>query len=86
MSARNEIPGFGARLKGLRESAGLSQVKLAEAAGTHADSVVKLENGARSPSLELAGRIAEALGISVADLLPPGTPGAAKRNPKKSGD
>lgn len=87
MSGRNTIPGFGARLKKLREGKGLSQSALAASAGTHADSVVKLEAETRSPSLELAGRISEALGLdSVAELLPPGQPGSVKKKTKKSAD
>ena len=67
---RGEIPLFGPRLKELRESLGMSQARLAEAAITHADSIVKFEQGKRLPTLELAWRIATALGVSLNDLVP----------------
>jgi transcriptional regulator with XRE-family HTH domain len=69
---RNAVPGFGPRLKKLRDAAGLSQQQLADAAGTHPDSIVKLETGTRQPSLELAWRLATTLGVTVLDLLPEG--------------
>ena len=74
MSTRNAVPGFGPRLKTIREAKGLSRQALADAAGTHPDSVVKLEMGQRHPSLELAWRLATALGVPVADFLPPTGP------------
>lgn len=80
MAMRNTIPGFGARLKSLRETAGLSQQGLADAAGTHPDSVVKLEGETRSPSFELVCRIADALGVTTDALRP------TKRNSRKSAD
>lgn len=87
MSTRNELPGFGPRLKSFREAAELSQGALACAAGTHIDSVAKLEAGTRFPSLELAGRLADALNLkSVAELVPPGLPGSGKKNSGKSAD
>lgn len=68
--SRNAVPGFGGRLKKAREDNDFSQQQLAEAAGTHSDSIVKLEAGSRQPSLELAWRLAKALGIKVDDFLP----------------
>lgn len=84
MSERNAVPGFGARLKALRIGENLSQQALADAAGTHADSIVKLENGSRYPSLELACRIADALGVTVLHLLPTGAPWWGQRKKKNS--
>ena len=40
MSPRNAVPGFSSKLKSLRESRGLSQQQLADAAETHPDSIV----------------------------------------------
>lgn len=68
---RNEVPGFADTLKRLRTEAGLTQQELAAAAGTHADSIVKLEKGDRQPSLELAWRLATALGVGVEAFVPP---------------
>jgi transcriptional regulator with XRE-family HTH domain len=68
--AVHDVPGFGARLKALREAAELSQPALAELAGTHYTTIAKLEAGDRSPTLGLAVALAEALGVSVVDLVP----------------
>lgn len=67
---RDSVPGFGARLKAIRLRRSWSQQRLAVEAGTHADSIVKLERGERQPSFELAWRLAKALRVSVADFLP----------------
>jgi transcriptional regulator with XRE-family HTH domain len=78
---RNVIPTFPARLRELREARGLDRAALAKLAGTSEHSIAKLEIGARSPSLELAARIARALKCKVDDLLQP-----AKKNSKKFAD
>lgn len=85
-STRNTIPGFGAHLRSLRERATMTQQALADAAGTSPDSIVKLEGGSRFPSFDLAGRIADALKITVDALRPPRAPGAAKKKPANSAD
>jgi transcriptional regulator with XRE-family HTH domain len=65
-------PGIGARVKSLRESKGLSQSALADAVGMHREDLVRLETGSRSsnPSLTRLLAFAEALGVSVSDLVP----------------
>jgi transcriptional regulator with XRE-family HTH domain len=68
---RNSIPTFPARLRELRERQGLSREELAHKAGTSEHSVTKLEIGSRAPSLELASRLAAALGCTVDSLLQP---------------
>ncbi len=78
MSPRNAVPGFSSKLKSLRESRGLSQQQLADAAETHPDSIVKLEKGDRQPSLELAWRLAKALGVEVTEFLPDEKPAPKK--------
>lgn len=67
---RDSVPGFPARLRELRDRAGLTMADLAEKAGTHWTTVAKLERDERSPSLRLAVALAVALGVSVADLVP----------------
>jgi transcriptional regulator with XRE-family HTH domain len=57
---------FAARLKRLRESAGLSITDLADASGISRQAVHKLERGERQPSLATAVTLARALGKSVA--------------------
>jgi transcriptional regulator with XRE-family HTH domain len=56
--------GFAARLKRLREEAGLSQAELAAAAGMNRFGVAKLEQGQRSPAWETVLALARALGVS----------------------
>jgi transcriptional regulator with XRE-family HTH domain len=75
---RDTVVGFGDRLKELREKAGLTQGALADLAGTHFTTVAKLEKDERSVSLRLALALANALNVSVADLVPP----AAKKKSK----
>jgi transcriptional regulator with XRE-family HTH domain len=81
---RNTIPTFPARLAELRLAAGLSRAVLARAAGTSESAVAMLERGERAPSLELAGRLADVLGVLVDDLRrPPGEPPARRKRPAK---
>jgi transcriptional regulator with XRE-family HTH domain len=54
---------FGARLRSLREAAGLSQRQLADAAGMSSKAHVwRLEAGQREPTWALLCRLADALG------------------------
>src|SRR4051794_2634828 len=55
---------FGAALKALRESAGLTQEQLAERAGLHRMGLAKLEQGAREPSWSTIKALCKALGVS----------------------
>jgi SOS-response transcriptional repressor LexA len=81
---------FGARLRELRTTRGLSQQALADRAGVSQAAIVHWEAGNRTPGLEPAGRLAAALGVSLTELVaepespipaaepapepPPGTP------------
>jgi len=69
---------LGQRIKFFREQIGLTQLQLAEKARISSKAVGRYENGNRVPSVEIAQRIAEALGISVNELL---YPDAIKENP-----
>ena len=60
---------FGRRVRELRRERGLSQEKLAERAGVHMTYISGIERGLRNPSLVNIGRIADALGVRVADLF-----------------
>ena len=55
----------GKRLKALRESIGISQVKMAEAIGSTQSSVNRYENGQSSPSVELLRRYADYFDVSL---------------------
>lgn len=60
---------FGPRLRRERDKAGMSLGQLAEATGISKPYLVRLENEPSNPSLQLLARLAEALDITVADLL-----------------
>jgi transcriptional regulator with XRE-family HTH domain len=61
---------FGRKLRKLREHKGLSQEKLAELADLHRTYVSGVERGERNISLVNIERLANALGIALADLVP----------------
>lgn len=60
------------KLEQLRRAAGMTQVELAAKANCYQQQITRLERGERemkNASLDLAQRIAKALGIHVEDLL-----------------
>lgn len=57
------------RVREQREKAGLSLAQLAAASGLTKAYLVRLENKAANPSVEVLGRIAEALDLTIADLV-----------------
>ncbi len=61
---------FGKKLRLVRERKGLSQEKLAELAGLHRTYVSSVERGKRNISLLNIERLAHALGVSLAKLMP----------------
>jgi len=60
---------LGRRVREEREKAGLSLAKLAAASGLTKAYLVRLENQAGNPSLEVIAQIAEALDLTVADVV-----------------
>lgn len=60
---------FGERLRTARETAGWSQARLAAETGCATRTVMRAELGQSDPSLATVQAWAEALGVSVADLL-----------------
>ncbi len=60
---------FGVRVRELRASAGLGQMRLAEVAGLHPTYVSSLERGQRNASLVNIHKIARALSVQPAQLL-----------------
>lgn len=64
-----EAPAFGQRLAALRKSLGLSQRELAERLGTTREMIDYYERRAVNPTLEFIQQAAEALKVSVAELL-----------------
>jgi transcriptional regulator with XRE-family HTH domain len=61
--------GFGQRLRELRDGRGLSRRELAEAAGCHPTTLVKMELGTREPAWPLVLALAKALGVTPNDFL-----------------
>ena len=59
----------GERVRAEREKAGFSTAQLARAAGLSKAYIVRLENAGTNPSLGVLGQIANALDITVADLV-----------------
>lgn len=60
---------LGQRVRRLRESTGMTQGSLAEAAGVGRVTLVRIENGEQSPRYETIVALANALGRPTADLL-----------------
>jgi len=60
---------FGEVVRQHRGALDLSQEALAEKAGVHANHVGLVERGERSPSIDIAQRIAAALGLSLSALV-----------------
>lgn len=60
---------IGRRVREEREKAGLSLAQLAARSGLTKAYLVRLENQAANPSIEVLGRIAEALDLTIADLV-----------------
>ena len=64
------MEGLGERLRRFRRQASLSQGELARRAGISKPYISELETGAgRRPSAEILLRLADALGITIAELL-----------------
>lgn len=61
---------FASRLRELRLSRGLTQAELARSAFVGTTYIGRLETGSTAPGIDLVDRLAESLGVSVADLLP----------------
>ncbi len=67
---------LGARIRGLRAERELQQRQLAEKADLTPSMVSQIESGRLTPSLHTLGRIAAALGVSIASLFDGQTPGS----------
>jgi transcriptional regulator with XRE-family HTH domain len=67
---RRECVEFGRRIRFLREKKGLSQEAFADAIGIHRTYIGGIERGERNPTLTMIYRIAQALKLTPAKLLP----------------
>ena len=61
---------FGERIRSLREDTGLSQEALAAAAGLHRTHISLIERGQRAVRLPTIERLAIALGVQPAEMMP----------------
>ena len=68
MGRSKEEPLFN-RIEAARMAQGITRQQLADAVGVHYQTIGYLERGEYSPSLALALRLAEALGLSVQELF-----------------
>jgi DNA-binding XRE family transcriptional regulator len=62
---------FGAAIRKLRETKGMTQEELADAVGMMRNNISRIEAAKHRPTLETLERIAKALKVSVADLIVP---------------
>lgn len=62
---------FGRRVRELRKARDLSQEELAHRVGVHPTYLGGIERGERNPALVNINRIADALGVSLAELFAP---------------
>jgi len=60
---------LGRRIRSLRRSKGLTQRELAIKSNLHYDLIKGIEKGKEDPTLEDLGKISEALGVSMFDLV-----------------
>src|SRR4051812_23517495 len=65
---------FAARLRELRTARGMSQAQLAEKAQISTNYLSKLEQAGSAAGIDLVSRLASALGVEVAELLPTESP------------
>lgn len=63
---------FGVRVRELRDARGLSQERLGQEAALHRTYIGSLERGERNVSMVNLYRLATALGVPAAELLPRG--------------
>jgi len=59
----------GDRIRAVRLNANLTQEAVALAAGVDRPSVVRIEQGQQSPTLDTLIRLADAIGVPLADLV-----------------
>jgi transcriptional regulator with XRE-family HTH domain len=70
------------RLKEMREAAGLTQAAVAAAAGVPLRTYQTWEQGVRTPLIDAAAKVAEALDVSLDDIAGIGPPPRRRLGPK----
>lgn len=69
MARRQEPLRIGARVRALRNQAGLKQAELAEAVGIAPESMSRIERGRLGPSTALVKKLADAIGVEAGALF-----------------
>jgi transcriptional regulator with XRE-family HTH domain len=79
---RSVVSSFGARLRQLRNAAGLRQAELAERADLASETISRMETGKwPNTTIEVAERLADALGVNITDLFEGSAPPETKQRP-----
>jgi len=60
---------IGGRIKRFRESMGWTKTRLAQMSGVSQSFISDIESGKKTPTVEVLGRICDALGITLADFF-----------------
>ena len=63
------LEAFAANLRRARETAGLTQERLAELVDLHMTDVGRIERGERDPSVKTVAKLARGLGVKPGDLF-----------------
>jgi transcriptional regulator with XRE-family HTH domain len=71
VSTSRFVKDFGKRVRELREARGLSQEELGHRARLHRTAISFVERAERSATLETVEKLARALRVEPADLMPP---------------
>lgn len=66
----SELLALGARVRELREAAGMTQEGLADASGLHWTYVGQIERGERNPTFKNVVKLARGLSVSPGELMP----------------
>jgi transcriptional regulator with XRE-family HTH domain len=61
---------FGQRLREVRRGRKISQERLADLAGLHRTYISSVERGQRNVTIETVKKLAESLGVTMAELMP----------------
>ncbi len=67
---RDLVPGVGRRVLELRKAAGLTQAELCERASLGVSNLSKIETEERMPTVRVLLELAEALDVTLNDLMP----------------
>lgn len=81
MTSDVDLLAAGREIARIRTARGISQERLAELAGLHRNYVGLVERGERNPTLKTLIAVAEALGVSLAEMFA-GVPRASADNRK----